>query len=84
MLLFASNPCSPASQSVNPETLKASGKEAQRSLPGNRFRAKREQLLRVEGLLPEGQGQILALTVLYVPSSLDSGPSVTLNAKHWG
>jgi len=41
-------------------------------LPG-RCRAKREQLERFQGLLPEGQGQKLALTVLFVPSSLDSG-----------
>ena len=39
-----------------------------------RFRAKREQLERFyEGLVPESQGQNLALTVLYVPCSLDSG-----------
>ena len=35
--------------------------------------AKREQLERVQGPLPECQGQHLALTVLNVPSSLDSG-----------
>jgi len=40
---------------------------------GYRFRAKREQLTRVEGLLPESQGQNLALTVLHVPCSLDIG-----------
>ena len=39
----------------------------------SRFRAKREQLKRVQGLLPERSGQNLALTVLYVPYSLDSG-----------
>ena len=38
-----------------------------------RFRAKREQLERVHGLLPESQGQNLALTVLYVLWSRDSG-----------
>jgi len=38
-----------------------------------RFRAKREQLKRFKGLLPESQGQNPALTVLYVLSSLDSG-----------
>ena len=37
-------------------------------------RAKREQRERYEGLLPASQGQILALTVSSVPSSLDSGP----------
>jgi len=35
-----------------------------------------EQFRRVYGLLPEGQGQNLALTVLYVPYSLDSGRAV--------
>ena len=35
--------------------------------------AKREHLERFEGLLPEGQGQILALSILYVPYSLDIG-----------
>ena len=38
-----------------------------------RFRAKREHLQGVEGLLPESQGQNLAVTVLDVPRSLDSG-----------
>jgi len=38
-----------------------------------RFRAKSEQLQRFKGLLPEGHGQNLALTVLYVPYSLESG-----------
>ena len=37
------------------------------------FRSKREHLLKFYGLLPESQGQNLALTVLYVPSSLGSG-----------
>ena len=36
-----------------------------------RFRAKREQLQTVSGLLPEGRGRNLALTVLCVPCSLD-------------
>ena len=36
-----------------------------------------ERTKRVEGLVPESQGQNLALTVLYVPYSLDSG-----SAKH--
>ena len=35
-------------------------------------RAKREQLC-TKGLLPESEGQNLALTVFYVPYSLDSG-----------
>ena len=44
-----------------------------------RFRAKTKQLETVEGLLPESQGQNLALTVLYVPYSLDSClPELTL------
>ena len=37
-----------------------------------RFRAKRENLIRVEGLFPESHGQNLAVTVLRVPCSLDS------------
>jgi hypothetical protein len=40
--------------------------------PPHRFRAKREQLKRFEGLLPESQGQNMVLTVLYVPGLLDS------------
>ena len=39
----------------------------------DRCRAKMEQHKTFEGLLPESQGQILALTVLYVPYSLVSG-----------
>ena len=38
-----------------------------------RSRTKRDQLKRVEGLFPERQGQNLAVTVLDVPYSLDSG-----------
>ena len=38
-----------------------------------RFRAKREQLRHISGLLPDSQGQNLALTVLYVTNWLDSG-----------
>ena len=37
-----------------------------------RFRAQREQLKRYRGRLPESQGHNLAVTVLDVPSSLDS------------
>ena len=36
-----------------------------------RFQAKRQQQL-VEGLLPDSQGQNLALDVLYAPDPLDS------------
>jgi len=36
-------------------------------------RAKREQLKRLEGLLPDSQGRNLALALLFVPYSLDSG-----------
>ena len=36
-------------------------------LPPNRFQAKREQIKRVLNLLPQSQGQHMALTVLYVP-----------------
>ena len=38
-----------------------------------RFRAKREQLRKFTGLSPESQGQNLALTVLCVLYSLNSG-----------
>ena len=38
-----------------------------------RFRANRKQLNKVQGLLREREGQNLALTVLHVPYSLDSG-----------
>ena len=38
-----------------------------------RFRAKREQLERLQGLSPAIQGQDLVLTVLHVPQSPDSG-----------
>ena len=38
-----------------------------------RCRAKREHLVRFQGLLPESQGLNLALTVLYVLCSPDSG-----------
>ena len=41
----------------------------------HRFRAKREQLTTFHGLFPESRGQNRALTVLYVPYSLDSGPT---------
>ena len=37
------------------------------------FRAKREQIERFQGVLPEIWDQILVLTVVYVPCSLDSG-----------
>jgi len=36
------------------------------------IRARREQLEKFQGLLPESQGHNLALTALCVPSSLDS------------
>ena len=48
---------------------------------GFRCRAKREQLKRVLRLLPEGRGQNLALTVLYVPRSLDSGTHTQVSAR---
>ena len=38
-----------------------------------RYPAKKQQLKRLEGLVPAGRGQNLALTVLYVHYSLDSG-----------
>ena len=41
--------------------------------PRDRFRAKNEQFKTFYGLLPESQGRNRAWTVLYVPSSLDSG-----------
>ena len=37
------------------------------------FRAKRQHLKMFQCLFPQSQGQNLALTVLYVPHSLDSG-----------
>ena len=43
-------------------------------------RADREKLKKFEGLVPESRGRILALTVLYVPNSPDSGWRVTT----WG
>ena len=45
-----------------------------------RFRAKMEQLKTFEGLLCERQGHNLALTVLFVPCSLDRCPPVTKGA----
>ena len=39
------------------------------------FRVKREHPERFPGLIPEGQAQNLALAVLYVLDSLDSGAS---------
>jgi len=40
-----------------------------------RFPAKREELEMFEGLVSESQDQNLALTVLYVPSLLESASS---------
>ena len=40
------------------------------------FQAKRERLEWLKGLLPKSQGQNLALTVLNVPYSLDSGTRI--------
>ena len=42
------------------------------------FRARREQLDRVKGLESECHGHNMALTVLYVPHSLNSGVSVRI------
>ena len=59
-------PCRPASKRL-------------RELSGGghlRFRAKREHLERLQGLEPGSQVPNLALTVLYVPCSLDSGQDV--------
>ena len=47
----------------------------------DRSRARREQLKRFLGLLPESQGQNLAVTVLYVPHSLDSGRGETVEFR---
>jgi hypothetical protein len=41
------------------------------TIPGFRFRAKKEQLETIEEILPESPGHDLALNVLYVPYSLD-------------
>ena len=46
-----------------------------------RFRAKKEQPKRFEGLSPDSHGHNLALTVLYVPCSLDSGSSLPKAAR---
>ena len=43
------------------------------SLEGDGEQAKRRQLQRVERLLPGSRGQDSAVTLLYVPSLLDSG-----------
>ena len=43
----------------------------------HRCRAKSELLYKFKRLLPESQDQNLALTVLHVPCSLDSGPKMT-------
>ena len=48
---------------------------------GIRLQSNKEQLERVSGLLPGSQGQNLAMTVLYVPYSLDSG--VRARAYTW-
>ena len=47
---------------------------------GYRFQGNRGQLERFYGLLPENQGQNLAVTVLYVPYSLDSGERIYASA----
>ena len=44
-------------------------------------RAKREQLETCKVLLPESQGQHLAWTVLFVPSSLDSESSESTDVR---
>ena len=49
---------------------------------GVRFRAKKTQLGRVEGFSPESQGQNLALTVMYVPCSLESGVQRIATKRH--
>ena len=41
----------------------------------SQFGAKRKHLKTFQGFLPESQGQNLALTVLFVPNSLESGLS---------
>ena len=46
--------------------------QVKRQMMAFRFRAEREQLETFEALLPKSQGQNLALTVLYVPYSLDA------------
>ena len=47
-----------------------------------RFRAKRERLEWCQGLLPESQGQNLALTVLSAPFSFVSGPWIAMSSLH--
>ena len=66
----------PPSLSLSPPLLlSVSRPGTNRPVPATtgRFRAKREQLKRGQECLPEIQGQNRALTVLYVPSLLDSG-----------
>ena len=48
-------------------------------VPLCRCRAKREQLETFKVLVPHSRGQNLALTVLCVPSWLDSGARMTLD-----
>ena len=47
-----------------------------------RFRVGREPFKTFQGLLPERQGQNLALTLSYVPYSLDSGERVETHTPH--
>jgi hypothetical protein len=55
---------------------------------GRRFEANREQVEKHQGLSPGSQGQNVALTVLYVPYSLESGVDAAPNSMHfaeaWG
>jgi len=48
-----------------------------------RFLAKREQLEICQGLIPESQGQTLALTVVYVPCSLHSASPNPAAQSRW-
>ena len=52
--------------------------------PAKRCRVRNGHLEKVEGLSPESQGQIPALTVLYVPTSLENGGELLLNQRRLG
>ena len=68
----AQGPCRTCSES-NEEKRRALTSEAGYVSPMIRFRGKREQLKRCEGLSPESQCHNLALILVYSPSAFDSG-----------
>ena len=58
---------------LNKSFLKVLASPKQLSVSWYHFREKREQLEGFSGRLPESKGLYLAVTVLFVPNSLDSG-----------